>query len=557
MTIATSTAESSATTMLAGNGRTSSGNIVIYKPHHEASSIELFYDLFFVANLALVNYLKLFTLLWFTWLSTTLFDVRFGIDCVWSRLHKAIQFGVFTGFVFAGPVFDKYNNSYDGESYRHFAIVLVVSRACIAVQYAVVMWQGRMFRQTLLPLGLSTAIYIAAAAAYAITLVVFRDYGVGLDEQITWVVIAIVEGLAILLIAMTWRIVSFKYTHIVERLQLLTLIIIGEGIIGMVKSVACITKGQAKNNSTELGSVVSAVVLLYLIYMLYFDQFSEDRFGTLRQQIWSLLHYPLHMAIVICVEGNTSLIVWNSAVQALRFMWSLECEDYSDPADDFHDAFAYVAYLNQSMHTINDRFRSKKWEKTYDWSLNLTAINNYTDTYGFKSEAWNNKTGELVRTLFTKAQVFVFEAHADTLAKLNAVTPMRQTATQDTQQETLVRLDAIYDVFNVTVMSFYIGAGAMLLVLAILYWFNKMHKTKYEFGEMINRVVVGFALIIVGVAAVIGDKSTVGFKFKASHWMIAIVVLCFVTGKSLLSPLSLHLRYIPLNVSSKSNLEEA
>lgn len=50
-TIAASGAESSATTMLAGNGRTSSGNIVIYKPHHEASSIELFYDLFFVANL--------------------------------------------------------------------------------------------------------------------------------------------------------------------------------------------------------------------------------------------------------------------------------------------------------------------------------------------------------------------------------------------------------------------------------------------------------------------------------------------------------------------------
>ncbi|KAF3051838.1 hypothetical protein E8E11_007927 [Didymella keratinophila] len=541
-TIATSGAESSATTRLAGNGRTSSGNIVIYKPHHEASSIELFYDLFFVANLAyftamhqhtdaqsLVNYLKLFTLLWFTWLSTTLFDVRFGIDCCWTRLHKAIQFGVFTGFVFAGPVFDKYNNSYDDESYRHFAIVLVVSRACIAVQYVVVMWQGRMFRQTLLPLALSTFVYVAAAVAYAVTFVVFPHVAVGLSEQITWVVIAIVEGLAVLLIAMTWRIVSFKYTHIVERLQLLTLIIIGEGIIGMIKSVACITKGQAKNNSTELGSVVAAVVLLYLIYMLYFDQFSEDRFGTLRQQIWSLLHYPLHMAIVICVEGNTSLIVWNSAVQALKFMWSLECEDYSNPADGFDGANAYVVYLNNSMDSINNRFRSKKWEKNHDWNLNLTAINNYTEMYGFQSETWNNKTGDLVRTLFTKAQVFVFEAHSDTLAKLNAVTSVNLAATRNSQQEASSRLEAIYDVFNVTVMSFYIGAGAMLLVLAILYWFNKMHKTKYEFGEMINRVVVGFALIIVGVATVIGDKSTKGFKFVTSHWMIAIVVLSFVT----------------------------
>jgi hypothetical protein len=53
LTIAMSTANSSATTILAGNGRTSSGNIVIYKPHHEASSIELFYDLFFVANLGI------------------------------------------------------------------------------------------------------------------------------------------------------------------------------------------------------------------------------------------------------------------------------------------------------------------------------------------------------------------------------------------------------------------------------------------------------------------------------------------------------------------------
>lgn len=70
------------------------------------------------------------------------------------------------------------------------------------------------------------------------------------------------EGLLIFLIAITWRIVSFKYTHLVERLQLLTLIIIGEGIIGVVKSIACITKGQATNNYREIGTVVAAVLLL-------------------------------------------------------------------------------------------------------------------------------------------------------------------------------------------------------------------------------------------------------------------------------------------------------
>lgn len=101
-------------------------------------------------------------------------------------MHKAIQFGIFTGFVFAGPVFDKYNNNYDAESYRQFALVLMVSRAAIALQYAVVMWQGRMFRQTLLPLGLSTAVYVAASIAYLVTLVVIPNNGVGLGGQIAW-----------------------------------------------------------------------------------------------------------------------------------------------------------------------------------------------------------------------------------------------------------------------------------------------------------------------------------------------------------------------------------
>lgn len=55
----------------------------------------------------------------------------------------------------------------------------------------------------------------------------------------------------------------------------------------------------------------------------------------------------------------------------------------------------------------------------------------------------------------------------------------------------------------------------MLLVLAVLYWFKKIHKTKYEFGEISNRIVVGSALILVGVATVIGDKPTGGFKFKS------------------------------------------
>lgn len=173
---------------------TSSGNPIIYKSHHEASTIELFYDLFFVANLAyftamhqhvdaesVLNYLKLFTLLWFTWLSSILFDVRFVTDSVFARICKLVHFGVMAGFTFAGPVFDNTDKVEDQRYYKAFAIVMFVSRITIAVQYIVVMIQSRMVKKALLPLGLTAGVYIATATVFLVTHFAFPATG-----PITW-----------------------------------------------------------------------------------------------------------------------------------------------------------------------------------------------------------------------------------------------------------------------------------------------------------------------------------------------------------------------------------
>lgn len=52
-TTSTDRRSDASTSVFAGGGRTSRGNLIIYKQHHEASTIELFYDLFFVANLGM------------------------------------------------------------------------------------------------------------------------------------------------------------------------------------------------------------------------------------------------------------------------------------------------------------------------------------------------------------------------------------------------------------------------------------------------------------------------------------------------------------------------
>jgi len=94
--------------------------------HEESTNIELFYDLFFVANLTtfsivhevnsrktLTSYIGFFCVLWFTWCQTSLFDVRFIADSFMERLAKALHLGVMVGLAVVGPKFDTADGTLD------------------------------------------------------------------------------------------------------------------------------------------------------------------------------------------------------------------------------------------------------------------------------------------------------------------------------------------------------------------------------------------------------------------------------------------------------------
>lgn len=87
--------------------------------HEESTNIELFYDLFFVANLTtfsnvhevnsrktLTSYIGFFCVLWFTWCQTSLFDIRFVADSWLERVAKACHLGVMVGLAVVGPNYD-------------------------------------------------------------------------------------------------------------------------------------------------------------------------------------------------------------------------------------------------------------------------------------------------------------------------------------------------------------------------------------------------------------------------------------------------------------------
>lgn len=112
------------------------------------------------------------------------------------------------------------------------AMTLILSRLHLAAQYALILWHLRQYSKARTPLILTIFIQVIAACWYAmIAAISFSSTELqALSEDFIWI-IAIVEITANIGISMvrSFKVISFKGTHLAERLTLLTLIILGEG----------------------------------------------------------------------------------------------------------------------------------------------------------------------------------------------------------------------------------------------------------------------------------------------------------------------------------------
>jgi hypothetical protein len=142
------------------------------------------------------------------------------------------------------------------------------------------------------------------------------------NVYIQWYVIALSETLTTIAVSCTFRVISFKGTHMVQRMSLLTLIILGEGVIVICKSISKIVKNEFMWTAAVVGQVISAVLIIYFVYMLYFDRIEEDHFGSIKQQLWSFAHFPLHVVLVLVLQGISLLIIWAQLVQVLHGMYA-------------------------------------------------------------------------------------------------------------------------------------------------------------------------------------------------------------------------------------------
>ncbi|KAL9111309.1 MAG: hypothetical protein Q9227_004186 [Pyrenula ochraceoflavens] len=492
-----------------------------FKRHHEASSIELFYDLFFVANLAtftsnseiadghtLASYIGFFSLMWFTWLQTSLFDVRFGTESVFSRLCKACSFGIMLGFAIAGPQFKTWKVEENTRSFRSLSLILMASRLILMIQYGVVLVYVRpWWKKTFVPLAVIMVTLFVTAMVFLGLFFAFQPDR-GSHAYAGFYVVLGIEAIVTIATSMKWRFIGFKHTHLVERVGLLTLIIMGEGIIGMTKSVSYIMKGSTYLAPSVIGGIICSVLIIYFLWMLYFDQIEHERFGTIRQQIWALLHFPLHVAILLTVEGVTQFISWRIAYSSSD--WALT--KMGDSWLEAQTGKELTEKLESNLEDIKTRFHDAELP---DFSEYFKAIANYTNT-----AAENDR----VQPIIDDMQYSIFSW----ACKIFNIQPL-----EDDEKKIETPFDkfiAIFRVFRVIFIFFFACAGAVLVILAIMYWFGKSHKSRGEWLSVLVRLMVGVA---VSLLAIMATESAFNnwVNFLSSAWILPTIVLAYGLGK--------------------------
>ncbi|EER41422.1 conserved hypothetical protein [Histoplasma capsulatum var. duboisii H88] len=419
--------------------------------------VDLFYDLFFAANLAgftltheinntggLKAYAGYISLLWFVWVQTTFFDLRFYTDSVLSRLFKILHLGVVGGFTILGPNFDSSSPTTTTNQYQNTSFVLMSSRVILVLQYGSILWYIRGYKRAVLPiLMVIGALFVTAMSYMGLAFAAIRSSG----------------NLAF--VACFWEVLSFKETAIVQRFKTMTLIILGIGFVGMARAATRVAQDIRDITSTSIGLMIS----------YFFVIIPENWFSGIRQQIWTLVHLPLHMGILLAVEGCRGWIMWDianhiiegAALQALLALDALGLPRTPSEAE------AFVTELRIIVINLYQRLHSGEpvpdFTPIYEGLLSLNPFDEDTQVY------------VLIQEFFNDIYFWVMRAFGIPVPRLGNIG--RQTFEEQNK--------VIYSKFYVLFGYFFIGSGLTLVLLALLRWLGKARMTR---GEMLSIVLM-------------------------------------------------------------------
>ncbi|KAI9923854.1 hypothetical protein ASPWEDRAFT_26443 [Aspergillus wentii DTO 134E9] len=483
--------------------------------HYEATSnLQLFFDLFFVANLTsftnvheindrhkLTSYIGFIALLWFTWAQVTLYDIRFATDSVFERLAHACHFGVMVGFAVIGPSFLETHEEWGPQ--QQMSIILMASRLVLFCQYGAALCFTWRYHRTRTPLLIIMGTLLVAAAIYlGISFVFYRhlDY----HCYIVWYVVSVLEAVINVGVASWWPVVSLYKAHLVERMTCLTLIILGEGIIGLTKTIVKVETMDSKFTSADIGMIISAVLIIYFVYQIYFDSICLEALSHIQQQIWGLLHFPFHLALCLMMEGINQTLLWSHIVADSRTIFL----PLNTALDNDAAAPELKTVLNNTITYVYSNFDSTQdvWDDVQKSMNETLALPDSADT----DEVLETAFGAVTETMKTVIEAFGWEMPTETLTE--GAEGFWETAHE------------ILKVFNLTFGYFVICTGIILMLSSVFSMLASKHDREHYHLRYLSTIinsVVGLGIALLSCMTLTDSAETLG----ASPWALPGLML--------------------------------
>ncbi|KID82654.1 Low temperature requirement A [Metarhizium guizhouense ARSEF 977] len=357
-----------------------------FQRHEQANMLEIFFDLFFAASYTvfsknqsvtsssrIAGYIGYFTVLWFTWLAVALYDVRFVTDSIFERVARAVHLGVMVGFAVVAPNFRPEENNHQG-TLQAMSLILMISRLCLAAEYSSILWHVRKFKKV-------RSAFYAQIAVHSVAALIYLGISFHLQHHhshvfITWYIICAAEALFSFGLGLYHDVLSFTKTHLMGRMSLLTIIILGDGIVVLAEKVVTIVKSPEAWNPLIIGIVTAGASTTYFVFLVYFDWMKSQHLPGWRQQTWAVLHFPFHLAMVLFMQGFTQFVLWSKIIDVLN---NLRTDWITADVDALSRATSAAVHANISAEVT--KFFAEynpKWQdliETINTTLdNITAI---------------------------------------------------------------------------------------------------------------------------------------------------------------------------------------
>ncbi|VUC23539.1 unnamed protein product [Clonostachys rosea] len=497
-----------------------------------ASSIELFYDLWFVANLAVFSAsnpitemakLKVFTayfvLLWTTWFVTTVYMARFEHDSIWARIGFTFHLASIIGFTILGIGLS--NKVLLPSVIRITSVTMAFSRFTLATQYIVLFYQSRKFVDHRDSFLTATMIQFAPGLIY-LTLGLSVDwsniYGNGAIFTMWWIV-ALFELFIILAQSAVSDTMTFEGTHITERINLLTLIVIGEGATILTKKLTVIMdytyihQIASSWTSSLVGTIFCASAILYLCFMLYFDMMPHhNHMNAPTLALWLLFHLPFHLVLILLSEGTGQWgIMWRA---------SESFDEITAQVNNAVDSCNSTAEIGSTLHNLTSNIMSLYGaDSGSDITLIQSTVNkikslpNSVISDNSDSSPLLNATSTILATL-EKA-----------VLKSYYITSSKDSEDLSAEDSNKKAIDEASDRQLLVLTYLFISAGLVLVLMMALHVIAKKKK-----WTMFNMFRAGFITTVgagLALAALVNKNPGSAAKFLDKPWQLPIILVCF------------------------------